>query len=319
MPTIDFHTYSKETVQNFRPVLAKSIQPEWWKKAKVAEVVNGIINKTIRSCPAMQDWLSSGYLIVANRDLYVRNGVTEEDDNSRYYHTEDTVQTEHSPYASQTHPTVQMHDAFNYMSKSDSPMKDAFKMSNPWCITTPPGYSCFYLDPFLFQNDYFATFQGIIDTDKFNVNKDNSQIILYPKVDHSFVITKGTPICQLIPYKREEWVATYTVKEHKDYVENLSKYTSESENKTMDELSRTGLADALQKAGPYKRGKIWTPKHKDFKEDMEGCPFDPTTGKMKPEFEHLNTSNTSEVQIEMDFKDKQRSMTDLNWDGHDGS
>ncbi len=52
---------------------------------------------------------------------------------------------------------------------------------------------------------------------------------------------------------------------------------------------------------------------------MEGCPFDPTTGKMKPEFEHLNTSNTSEVQLEMDFKDKQRSMTDLNWDGHDGS
>ena len=154
----------------------------------------------------MQDWLSSGYLIVANRDLYVRNGVTEEDDNSRYYHTEDTVQTEHSPYASQTHPTVQMHDAFNYMSKSDSPMKDAFKMSNPWCITTPPGYSCFYLDPFLFQNDYFATFQGIIDTDKFNNGVDNAQIIFYPKVDHNFEkkgkndLEKFTDLCKNLEY-----------------------------------------------------------------------------------------------------------------------
>ena len=117
----------------------------------------------------------------------------------------------------------------------NAPIKDAFKMSNPWCIKTPPGYSCFYLDPFLFQNDFFATWQGIIDTDKFNVNKDNSQIIFYPKVDHSFVIPKGTPMVQVIPYKREEWVATYQLKSHKSYIENLSEYTSENENKTMAE------------------------------------------------------------------------------------
>ena len=187
MPMIDFHTYDKETLRNFKPVLAKSVSPEWWKKGKVAEVVNGQVNKTIRSCPAMTDWLSSGYLILANRDMLVKNGITDHDSDSMYYHTEDSETTHMEKYASQTHPTVQMHDAFNYMSTSDAPVKDAFKMSNTWNITTPPGYSCFYLDPFLFQNEYFATWQGIIDTDRFNVNKDNSQIIFYPKVDHSFV------------------------------------------------------------------------------------------------------------------------------------
>lgn len=285
MPTIDFHTYSEDTIKNFKPVLAKSVQPDWWKKAKVAEVVNGTICKTIRSCPAMQDWLSSGYLILANRDIYVKNGVTEFDDGDKHYQTQDLKIDEVDHYASQTHPTIQFHDAFNYMDKSDAPIKDAFKMTNPWCITTPPGYSCFYLDPFLFQNDYFATWQGIIDTDVFNVNKDNSQIIFYPKVDHSFVITKGTPMVQVIPYKREEWVATYQLKSHKSYVENLSEYTSEHENKTMAELSRQGFADELHKAGPYKRARIWTPKHKDFKEDIAECPFDPKTGKLKPEYE----------------------------------
>ena len=44
MPTIDFQTYSEDTVKNFKPVLAKSVQPDWWKKAKVAEVVNGTID-----------------------------------------------------------------------------------------------------------------------------------------------------------------------------------------------------------------------------------------------------------------------------------
>jgi len=302
MPTIDFHTYDKDTLRNFKPVLAKSISADWWKKAKVAEVVSGQVNKTVRSCPAMQDWLSSGYLILANRDLFVKNGVTEEDSDSKFYHTEDTILDGMDSYSSATHPHIQMHDAFNYMSTMDAPIKDAFKMSNAWNITTPPGYSCFYLDPFLFQNDYFATWQGIIDTDKFNTNRDNSQIILYPKVEHSFVITKGTPICQIIPYKREEWVATYTVKDHKSFVTNQSEYTTEREdgNRTMAELNRIGFADELHKAGPYKRGKVWTPKHKDFKEDLTECPFDPATGEMKK-----------------DFKEEQLKRTDLNWDGQE--
>lgn len=304
MPMIDFHTYDKDTLRNFKPVLAKSVSPEWWKKGKVAEVVNGQVNKTIRSCPAMTDWLSSGYLILANRDMLVKNGITDHDSDSMYYHTEDSETTHMEKYASQTHPTVQMHDAFNYMSTSDAPVKDAFKMSNTWNITTPPGYSCFYLDPFLFQNEYFATWQGIIDTDRFNVNKDNSQIIFYPKVDHSFVIKKGTPIVQIIPFKREEWVATYTVKDHKSYVTNLSERTTEREDghKTMAELSRTGLADELHKAGPYKRGKIWQPKHGNWKEDLTECPFDPKTGEMRK-----------------DFIEEQLKRTDLNWDGQDGS
>ena len=302
MPTIDFHTYDKDTLRNFKPVLAKSISADWWKKAKVAEVVNGQVNKTIRACPAMQDWLSSGYLILANRDLLVKNGVTEEDSDSKSYHTEDVSLNGMDSYASATHGNIQMHDAFNYMSTMDAPVKDAFKMSSAWDITTPPGYSCFYLDPFLFQNDYFATWQGIIDTDKFNVNKDNSQIILYPKVEHSFVITKGTPICQIIPYKREEWVATYTVKDHKSFITNMSEYTTEREDglKTVAELNRMGFEDELHKAGAYKRGKVWTPKHKDFKEDLTECPFDPVTGEMKK-----------------DFKEEQLKRTDLNWDGQE--
>jgi len=309
MPTIDFHTYDKETLKNFKPILAKSIQPDWWKKGKVAEVVNGTVNKTIRACPAMSDWLQSGYILVANRDMMIKNGITGSETDSQFFHTEDhSAGRDMEGYASQTHPTVQMHDGFEYLGKG-APIRDAFKMSNPWNITTPKGYSCFYLDPFLFQNKFFATWQGIIDTDEFNVNKDNSQIIFYPKVDHSFVIEKGTPLCQVIPYQREKWVATYSVKDHKSYVENLSQHTTEHEYMSMSEASRTGMRDTLTTAGPYKKLKVWKPKHKYFKEDMSECPFDPKTGEMKPEYE--------EDQIEMDFKDKQRSLTDLNWDGQE--
>ena len=83
--------------------------------------------------------------------------------------------------------------------------------------------------------EYFATWHGIIDTDEFNVNQDNSQIIFYPKVNHSFTIPAGTPLCQIIPFKREEWVATYQLKDSKIWHENRSKHTSHHDMATMDE------------------------------------------------------------------------------------
>ena len=42
----------------------------------------------------------------------------------------------------------------------------------------------------------------------FNSQADNGQIIMYPQVDHSFVIKKDTPVVQIVPYRREQWVAS---------------------------------------------------------------------------------------------------------------
>jgi hypothetical protein len=300
MPTIDFHCYNTETIQNFKPVLAKSITPEWWKKSKVASIERGIPNKTIRSCPAMDDWLKTGWILLANRDFHIKVGVGIDDTDSPVVYTKDLEFKRYIGHsASGSHPKEQM-SGFEYLAEG-KPIKDAFKMRNPWNITTPKGYSCFYLDPFLFQNKYFATWQGIIDTDDFNVNMDNAQIIFYPKVDHDFVITKGTPLCQIIPYKREEWVATYSVKTHKSYIDEKSKFTSENADKfSVEELGHR-WQESIKKAGPYKKSHMWKPKGQFFNEDKtpDECPFDPKTGKMKAEFEH-----PAEIQLEMDFGDQ---------------
>ena len=46
---------------------------------------------------------------------------------------------------------IPFEDSFEYMGE-EGPVKDAFKMGNFWNITTPPGYSVFFIDPILFQN-----------------------------------------------------------------------------------------------------------------------------------------------------------------------
>lgn len=310
MPTIEFHAYSEDTLLDFKPVLAKSISPEWWKKMKVADFTTGVMQQTLRACPAMDDWLKSGWIIVANRDIHVLNGTVGGDKGEHDFYTWDSHADVDSS-ASTSHPKEQFRSAFEYHGHGADGMsliKDAFKMRCPWNIKTPPGYSCFYLDPFLFQNEYFATWQGIIDTDKFNVGMDNSQIIFYPKVDHSFVIKKGTPICQIIPYKREEWVASYEVKSSKHWTDARSHYTADWEStpysRGMQEWGQDKEFEdpGMREFGPYRKRGYWQEKSKFFKEDGKPpteCPFDPVTGKMK----EINTEETSsEIQLELDLK-----------------
>ena len=275
MPTIDFIAHNENAYRDFKPILAKSISPDWWKNAKVAMHVKGLFTKTIRSCPAMDDWLKSGWYITANRDIevlmYEEQSATRElkEDGDRF-----------PPYiSSPSHPTHQVLGSFEYLGEN-APVKDAFKMRNPWNIKTPPGYSCFYLDPFLFQNEYFATWQGIIDTDKFNTNQDNSQIIFYPKVNHSFTIKKGTPMCQIIPYKRDTWTATYQLRSTKNWFNNESHHTLLDENRTggdwgREQKYRGENEDNPTKMGPYRLEGYWKEKSKFYSEENPPpeCPF----------------------------------------------
>jgi len=268
MPTIEFTTYDKETVENWRPVLAKSIQPDWWKTMKVQQNIRGQKAQTLRSCPAMDDWLKTGWLICAKRDMEVKVSP-----NSSAANTD-----KGDSLSSPTHPAAQAGHHFTYLHEDDAPTRDAFKMKAPWNIITPPGYSCLYLDPFLFQNKYFATWQGMIDTDAFNVNMDNSQIIFYPRTDKDFTIKAGTPLVQIIPYRREDWTASYITYDNKSWQENRSVRTTHREGedgsklKTMDEWNRSPELREEKRhiegmAGAYRRIKYWNEKGKMFKED----------------------------------------------------
>jgi len=298
MPTIDFTTFNEESLRNFKPVLAKTVSPDWWKKMKIFQAVRGRRAQTIRACPAMHDWLKSGWYILANRDMEILVGQDREGLADENYITRDASD---SGYSSPSHPSDQFDNAFDYIKNGKGHVKDAFKMRNPWNIITPAGYSTFYLEPFLFQNDYFATWQGIIDTDRFNTNLDNSQIIFYPKTEESFTITKGTPLVQIIPYKREEWTATYQLKDAKTWHENRSEYTTHTDMPSMDEQGRTEYdkvkKEEEKRLGPYRIEGYWEEKGQFFGED-EPPPECPAHIKTKDPYDNDEYSKSFELDIE---------------------
>lgn len=235
----------------FEPVPAKKIKPEWYKKLPAYLDKNDGEGKidTIKKCPAMHDWLSMGYLIRNRHTIlivmtednqghvslalplketkpeefsYIKELIEENDTDKlvEYVNVNNLVLNELSDKPSKLggHPGQQV----TGMSRED---KMAFKFKIDFLIETPKGTSCYYLDPFLFDNPYFTTWQGVIDTDKFNQLTTNNMIICYPKVDKSFIITKGTPLVQIVPFVRYPWKSKITYLSKQELSEKYNKET----------------------------------------------------------------------------------------------
>ena len=123
--------------------------------------------------------------------------------------------------------------------------KMAFKFKLDFLITTPKGTSTYWLDPFLFNNPFFHAWQGIIDTDSFNQLTTNNMCIFYPKADNSFIIPKGTPIVQVVPFVRYPWKHKIEYRTRKELLEKMN----------------DPIVDLLEKRG---RGKDKIKDHEHF-------------------------------------------------------
>ena len=264
----------------FEPVPAKKIKPEWYKKlpALVKDEFGQRLD-TIKKCPAMHDWLSMGYLIRNRHTIIVM--ISERTENKQPISISlpiKDLKPEEISHIKKLLVNSQFDDVVDYITENkflvtelsdclhdlgghpamqvkgmsrDDKMQLKFKMD--FLIETPEGTSCYYLDPFLFDNPYFTTWQGIIDTDKFNQITTNNQLIFYPKVNKSFIITKGTPLVQIVPFVRYPWKSkiTYLSKEDID-----KKFTYDMSNSLKDMNNRkTG-----EKEEPYYAKRFKTRK-----------------------------------------------------------
>tara|TARA_A100001388_G_scaffold274592_1_gene258487 strand:- start:731 stop:1606 length:876 start_codon:yes stop_codon:yes gene_type:complete len=228
----------------FEPIPAKKVKPEWYKKLpSLIEDAAGNRLDTIKRCPAMHDWLSMGYLIRNRHTVLVSLSKGKDGEPVSVGFILKDMSTEKLSYIKTLAKENKVEEIADYLKVNklllqelsdrfhnigghpakqvtgmsrDDKMQIKFKMD--FLIETPKGTSCYYLDPFLFDNPYFSTWQGVIDTDKFNQITTNNNLIFYPKVDESFIIPKGTPLVQIVPFVRYPWKSkvTYLTKEEID-------------------------------------------------------------------------------------------------------
>lgn len=157
--------------------------PEWYRKTD--GVKNG--NATVKKCIPFLDSLTAGYVIELAADVYF-------DREKRIFNTNSKIQLVSEHYLDQV-------DNFDVPQGFDI---YPYKWINNWEIKTPKGYSTMFMHPLNSPFLPFYSFSGIVDTDK------HPLIINFPFIlrsDFSGLIKAGTPLIQLMPFKRESWKA----------------------------------------------------------------------------------------------------------------
>lgn len=173
------------------PVKSSLKIPEFYKKMPSQTGVSPQ-NGTVKRCIPFLDALTQGFIIPLWADMYVR---AEEGD----FHLE-------FPNDFPLNSSVENHD---YLQIQGHPLSEelygkiAMKFMNPWVIETPKGYSTLFTSPLNHLETRFKILDGVVDTDTYYTNINFP--FLWTGGDGEFFIPKGTPLVQVIPFKREEF------------------------------------------------------------------------------------------------------------------
>jgi hypothetical protein len=188
MKIIFTNTFPERDIEMPKP--ASEHLPEWYKQMdsykdkKRKPNGSGGPTQTVKKCIPVFDAITSGYIITTPVDIYVslNNGM-------QFFQWADmNAVSFNSLVEAPTHP---LKKPFDYP-----------KFLSPWGIKTPKGYSCLFTQP-MHRESVFTILSGIVDTDQFTAPVNFPFVINDPNFEG--LIPKGTPMAQVIPFKRDSW------------------------------------------------------------------------------------------------------------------
>lgn len=221
---IEFIEYSGLLDPQFYPKPAVHVTPAWWKslgarRERAEEYESaGNAGSTAKRCVPMMDSMITGYLMFLPTDISV-----EEHDGDLWF------EPSYIPF-------IDYHAAEQIKGHPWFPEKWTRmpKFQSTFGIRTPEGFSCLFRTPS--HHDLpFRILEGIVDTDTFNLPVEFPFVLNDP--DWRGVIPAGTPIAQIVAFKREVWKHTVTT----DY--KMFEETMVSQMNTLRGQVRNGYRD----------------------------------------------------------------------------
>lgn len=167
------------------PYPAKNKLPEWYKNT--SPLVDD--KRTIKKCMPVTDIMTAGYMLPAPVDI--RMCRTEEDgikftstDDSEFFVTKhDPIQYKQSPWSSDV----------------------VVKFDFPWVFKMPEGWSLMFTAPAYRDHSKLEALPAIIESDSYYNNTSCPVRVKDWKIGEEIKISKGEPLVQAIPFKREEF------------------------------------------------------------------------------------------------------------------
>lgn len=187
-----------------RPRPSNSYIPEWFKnmppyepsdespEGKKIIIENLDSNATAKKCMPMLDAITTGYTVSLWSDVQIRqiNGAPR-----ITWRTHQNIFEEHANYGA---PLVVPPPGYSNF---------VFKYITRFRVETPRGYSIIVRSPAGHNDLPFYAIPAIVDSDKGYLD---STIPVWVKKDFEGIVEKGTPVAQIIPFKRESWKSEFS-------------------------------------------------------------------------------------------------------------
>lgn len=193
----------------YAPIPSSKALPDWYKNTtnRIGEKnPDGI--PTVKKCIPVFDALTTGYILVTPFDVWVKQ-------------VDGEAEYQVAPSAEglvQFHPVMQ---ASKHPASNDVRFP---KWINPWAIKTPKGYSTLFLPPMHNPNPWFQVMEGVVDTDEYFAPVNFPFVLKNPTYEG--LIPAGTPMVQVIPFKRESWKMEIGNEEDKIEQSKITTYLS---------------------------------------------------------------------------------------------
>ena len=181
------------------PKPARLLIPDWYKNipshhSKTPEWDDrfGNANSTLKQCMPFFDTFTMGYIMTTPCDIYVESSFNG------------------ASVKVSSHPSFNIVGTRGPGGKTSMPIPDEyydceFTWLTHWEAKTPPGYSTLYTHPLNKDDLPIHTVSGVMDTDHWYATGNHPFFI---KKGFEGIIPMGTPMMQVIPFKRESWRAT---------------------------------------------------------------------------------------------------------------
>jgi len=177
------------------PKPANFYKAEWYEKISAfynEEQIYGeghFDNLTIKHCVPFRDSLFAGYIQESWQDIHF--SINEDNGMINYRFPSAPEIINH-----REHSTLPMGEEYH-------PAEFVIKM--PWAAETPAGWSILVTQPFNRPELPFYVPSAIIDSDKLTNTTGDANIPFYLRKDATGLIKAGTPMYQMIPFKRDSW------------------------------------------------------------------------------------------------------------------
>ena len=177
------------------PKPAKMYIPQWFKDIPAVNSKNIKISKSgnsdinLKNCVPFLDSLSSGYI----QETWTDISIQKDEDGDVIYNQSSTISQE-----------IMKHREESFVKTDGSFYEFEFLWNQLWVPKLPKGYSYLFTHPLGRIDLPFYTMTAIVDGDSLNYSIGGN-VPFYIRKDFSGIIPEGTPMYQMIPFKRENW------------------------------------------------------------------------------------------------------------------